>query len=1407
MYRRTRTHRVISAIAGAAIAVGTFVGVLSSGSGAQAALVNFDTTTTTPPAPGKPCGDDLGLSVKFVPNKLDQVDTKNAVGGDPFTLTYTELSAPDPNQLVFGGVTSSVYGTDLVVRRVFLDTGTTSSYVFNDPLVGNTLNPGGAGNLTQVLACVALKLDLTKTVAPGITGSHTYSFAIACSKGNDAVAFTRTITIDGAGTQTIEAPVPPGYDCTITETAIDGNPLPLTDWLVENNPAVIQNVGSTSAVTIVNKPALGALRFTKTVTGALAGETYSFDFSANCGGAGTFTFTLPEADATPLVWDKADLPVGTVCTISETAATPAGAWTATPNPAVATAVAAGQTTAVAMTNTRTTAKLTLVKNVSGGSASVSSWTLSATGPGSPATVVTGVSGTAAVTGVTVPTGSYALAETGSVAAYSNGSVWDCGAQGNGLTSVNLATGDDVTCTITNTRDTAKLTLVKNVSGGSADKASWTLTATGDAGTGATVISGAGGATNAAAPTGTYTLAETGSVAGYTNGSSWNCGVGQASVTSVTLTKGADVTCAITNTRDTATLTLVKSVSGGTAVATSWTLTATGDASTGATVISGASGDAAVTAQTVPTGPYALTESTVAGYTNGATWDCGTGRTAVTSVSLAKGENVTCTITNTRDTGTLTLHKIVLGGTTPATAWTLAATGPTAGVTGTDGAAAITNRTVDTGEYTLNETGTVAGYTNGTTWDCGTKGAAVTKVTVGKGENVTCTIANARDTGTLTLRKIVSGGTALPTAWTLTATGPTAGMTGTDGAAAITNRAVDTGEYTLNETGTVAGYTNGTTWDCGTKGAAVTKVTVGPAESVICTITNTRDTASLTLVKNVSGGSADPTSWTVAATGEAGTGPTVITGAGGATNAAAPTGSYALSETGTVAGYTNGTTWNCGTGRTAVTSVTLAKGENVRCTITNTRDTGTLTLLKIVSGGNQSITSWTLTATGPTTGVTGTSGASAVTNAPVATGEYSLAETGTIFGYTNGTTWDCGTKGTALTKVTVGKGENIACSITNTRDTAKLTLVKSVAGGTAAANSWTLTATGPVAITGAGGASSATAPTGIYALTETGTVANYVNGTTWDCGPKGSAITSVALDKGDDVTCTIVNKLVAIDITKSIALAIAGVCPTTGYVDSLSPVLVGSQLCYQFVITNPGAANLTSVTLTDNRFNLQLVPTTCSVPSTPLGTTGLSLGALAVGGSITCTTGPIIAAFGTGAQNVNTGTAVGCANATCSPSPSDSDTATYAPGYLGFTPGFWKNHTAVNSNNAWQAKYIGACMPPLSAVNPWTTTVAAVFPGTTFMPTITLLDALGLQGGSGTAGANQILLRAATAAYLNACYSATLIPGGGAGAYPLTTSQVINQTLTALNSNQRGAKITLAATLDLYNNTATHQITW
>jgi len=127
-----------------------------------------------------------------------------------------------------------------------------------------------------------------------------------------------------------------------------------------------------------------------------------------------------------------------------------------------------------------------------------------------------------------------------------------------------------------------------------------------------------------------------------------------------------------------------------------------------------------------------------------------------------------------------------------------------------------------------------------------------------------------------------------------------------------------------------------------------------------------------------------------------------------------------------------------------------------------------------------------------------------------------------------------------------------------------------------------------------------------------------------------------------------------------------------------------------------------------------------------------------------------------------------------PPPPPPPTPTPVP--EGCTPGFWK-----------QEQHFGA----------WaiarTTTLESIFdvPNSLNLDNQTFLEALQGGGGPGVQGGATVLLRAATAAYLN-----SLNPDIS---YPLTSAQIVAQVNTALATNNREAMLTLAATLDRYNN--------
>jgi hypothetical protein len=166
--------------------------------------------------------------------------------------------------------------------------------------------------------------------------------------------------------------------------------------------------------------------------------------------------------------------------------------------------------------------------------------------------------------------------------------------------------------------------------------------------------------------GVYTLTESGP-AGYTAGA-FSCSGGGALAGNLLTITAADsaktITCSITNTFNVvapAQLALAKTVvntGGGSALASAFTLTATGPS-----VISGT---APVAASNAPVGVYTLTESGPAGYTAGAFSCSGGGALAgnlLTITAADAGNTITCSITNTFHPvlPTLTVSKVSNAG--------------------------------------------------------------------------------------------------------------------------------------------------------------------------------------------------------------------------------------------------------------------------------------------------------------------------------------------------------------------------------------------------------------------------------------------------------------------------------------------------------------------------------------------------------------------------------------------------------------------------------------------------------------------------------------------------------------------------------------------------------------------------
>ena len=258
---------------------------------------------------------------------------------------------------------------------------------------------------------------------------------------------------------------------------------------------------------------------------------------------------------------------------------------------------------------------------------------------------------------------YTLTENPNPGANFTSQGWKCD---NGVTVTNnqitTLAGKDVTCTVTNTRESGTLKLVKDVNkaGGTISADDWKLTATGPTGAPKVENLGGSGTPQPVWSNVTYTLTENPNPGANFTSQGWKCDNG-VTVTNnqITTLAGKDVTCTVTNTRESGTLKLVKDVNkaGGTISADDWKLTATGP--TGAPKVENLGGSG--TPQPVWSNvTYTLTENPNPGanFTSQG-WKCDNGVTVTNNqITTLAGKDVTCTVTNTRESGTLKLVKDV-----------------------------------------------------------------------------------------------------------------------------------------------------------------------------------------------------------------------------------------------------------------------------------------------------------------------------------------------------------------------------------------------------------------------------------------------------------------------------------------------------------------------------------------------------------------------------------------------------------------------------------------------------------------------------------------------------------------------------------------------------------------------------
>lgn len=423
-----------------------------------------------------------------------------------------------------------------------------------------------------------------------------------------------------------------------------------------------------------------------------------------------------------------------------------------------------------------------------------------------------------------------------------------------------------------------------------------------------------------------------------------------------------------------------------------------------------------------------------------------------------------------------------------------------------------------------------------------------------GESVTCTYNNAKN-GTVTIHKVATGGTG---GELFAFTGPTA-LTGSIPSGGQLSGSFAAGTYSASEivpagwdltnitctggtvtiTGATANPTNGFE-----AGDTTVNITLASGEAADCTFTNTRR-GSLTIVKNTVGGDGS-----FAFTGAQDFQIQTASGTGQNTTAFASVapGSYAVTET--VPTGWNLTALTCSNGSTtslanATASVTIAAGESVVCTFTDTK-LGSIRIVKRIESDQTTAFPFNVPATMDASGTFTLTPTVQATEASrqfdnLAPGSYAITETNpagwTLVGLTcvdpsaDSTT----SVANATATVNLAAGETVECTFVDTQLSTITISVVSVGGaGTFAFNSSNLGANAFSLTTSGDGVKSsqvfANLPPGTYASTGQGasgwqftslTCLAESGETYWTIAAQNAGIT---LPHGENIECTYVYTL-------------------------------------------------------------------------------------------------------------------------------------------------------------------------------------------------------------------------------------------------------------------------------------------
>jgi hypothetical protein len=369
------------------------------------------------------------------------------------------------------------------------------------------------------------------------------------------------------------------------------------------------------------------------------------------------------------------------------------------------------------------------------------------------------------------------------------------------------------------------------------------------------------------------------------------------------------------------------------------------------------------------------------------------------------------------------------------------------------------------------------------------------------------------------------------------------------------------------------------------GSAPSAIGLASGETVTCTFTNTRTTGQIKVVKKLLP-SNDPGTFDLSVNGTK-----VASGGDGATaTVTVPTGGgHSVAEAGaTLSKYDS--TLSCtdgSTGTTSATGVEVTAGQTTVCTFTNTRRQGSIKVIKKLvpaadSGRFDLAVGGVLVADGAGDGGSGTRS--------VAPGSYVVSEAGdggtdlaryasSIECRKGGAVVASG-PGTSLPGVNVDSGEQVVCTITNTRK-ATVTLTKTEGGSAALSQVWSFELRGgpgnvTIPRTSAGGnpIDFGQLLPGAYRLCEVGLPAGWIS--SFGTAVGGEVCVDVDLAPGDAETVAVDNIRPAIELLKQVRRSGDQAWGKT------AAMQVGQTAEYLLTVTNPGVGPLVDLAVLDDR---------------------------------------------------------------------------------------------------------------------------------------------------------------------------------------------------------------------------------